>query len=112
MLSHSAGQVVTVFKGYGNVPCILYAAAIFTLFKYTDKMRVMAFLETLVKPLSDCTFGIYLTHMFALETVIKVSDRVGFGLPLRILLEAVALVLVIALVKLLTKIPYVRRIVG
>ena len=112
LLSHSAGQVITIFKGYGNVPCILYAVAIFTLFKYTDKTRVMAFLEKLVKPLSDCTFGIYLTHMFALETVIKVSDRVAFGLPLRILLEAVALVLVIALVKLLTKIPYVRRIVG
>lgn len=64
LLSIGAHQVVSNFKGYLNLPSVLYAVAIFTFFKYVKLnetlVRILLFFE-------KQTFGIYLIHWFIIR---------------------------------------------
>lgn len=65
-LSQQANAVVGSFKGYLNVPSVLYATAIFVFFKYaklpTSVVKVLSLFE-------KQTFGIYLIHWFILSVL-------------------------------------------
>ncbi|MBD8975128.1 acyltransferase [Veillonella magna] len=71
--SMDAGKIVQLYKGYLNIPCILYSIGIFLLFKdvgerydiYSEKKEILSFL-------SQYTFPVYLLHFF----ILKIFDKV------------------------------------
>lgn len=65
--SFNAGQIVQTYKGYLNVPSIVYASAIFTFFKYVKKGKIFNGIYKICKFISPMSFGIYLIHSLILE---------------------------------------------
>ena len=62
-LSLKEGHISDIYKGYVNVPCILYSCGVFLLFKdIGNKMMQSSFISKLINFLGKYTFGIYLLH--------------------------------------------------
>lgn len=73
-VSVAAGKVLVTYKGYLNLPSVLYATAIFTFFRYfplNDKI------DKFVQLFEQQTFGIYLVHWFVLKALSKVGVRIS-----------------------------------
>lgn len=108
--SYQAGEIVTLFKGYTNVPCALYSTAIFLFFRNVDFTKWNSRVKAILNYLSTETFGVYLTHMFVitgLTAVFKVSWDSFFNRTL----GAVAVFLTITVVcKQLKKVPLFRLV--
>lgn len=70
-VSMEAGKVLRTYKGYGNVPCILYSLGLFLFVKenvhWIDTMSFRGGLEKL----KNYTFAIYLLHWFVMQLLIK-----------------------------------------
>lgn len=72
--SFAAGQLVDTYKGYLNVPCILYSIGVFLLIRYEiSKILGIQFLKKLVEFLAHYTFGIYLIHIYVLWTIVHIT---------------------------------------
>jgi len=111
-VSMQAGSVVSTYKGYNNLPCILYSAGIFTWFRYTgEKLMKIKWLEKLVLLISDYTFGIYLVHMFLIYfirnsfTVDVTSILYRLGMPF------IVVPIAVLIIRIIKRIPVLRRIV-
>lgn len=113
VLSVRAGDIDMTFKGYANVPCVLYATGVFLFFKRhahgtSPLARPIAFL-------SEYTFGVYLLHVFVMNAVQRyvfgaldiptVSIVYRLGAPILIIPVCV---LIIYLIR---KVPVLRAIV-
>lgn len=64
--SYQAGEIVTLVKGYMNVPCALYSTAIFLFFRNVDFTKWNSRVKSVLNYLSTETFSVYLLHMFAI----------------------------------------------
>lgn len=72
-LSMQAGQIVKIYKGYLNVPCILYSIGVFVFLKdLTPFLMSKAWLHKLFNFLSKYTFAIYLLQWFFLKLCIDI----------------------------------------
>lgn len=58
------GRINLLFKGYENWPCVLYSAAMFVYFKYSDWTFITRnkTLTLLLENIVSCSLGIYLLH--------------------------------------------------
>ena len=72
-LSYRIGDIGRTFKGYLNVPYILYSIAVFTFFKERDYGKCNFKIFKFVKYFSGTTFGIYLMHWFILDIFKQVT---------------------------------------
>ncbi len=66
-LSYRHNELSMTFKGYNNLPSVLYAVAVFVWFKYCNYDKITSRFpkfEQLVNQLASLTFGIYLIHGF------------------------------------------------
>lgn len=70
--SYQAGEVVSLFKGYTNLPGALYSTAIFLFFRYFNFDRVGNKVKRALEYVSSETFNVYLIHMFVLNMTTKV----------------------------------------
>lgn len=66
-LSYAVGEIIQTFKGYVNLPCVLYSVAIFTFFRYHGNNKWMKSLIKYINPLMGTTLGIYLIHWYLLD---------------------------------------------
>ena len=108
------GQIVSFYKGYYNLPCLLYSTGIFLLIKQIG-MKIKG--EKTIKVftyLQGYTFPIYLIHRYYLDVFEENIhffnvDRASllYVIPATIL----ALILSVLTTMLLRKIPFLRRIV-
>lgn len=110
-LSFRNNEVTTLFKGYMNVPCILYSAAIFLLFKKIPFEKFPEYLLKVITFFSGQTFGIYLIHIF----LITIADKC-FGIaPVRfvpsVLFAFVIFMISGFLIKIMQKIPIIKHII-
>lgn len=111
-LSYEAGSIVGTYKGYLNLPCVLYSAAIFVFFKYTDGTRFMGGIYRIAKPFDGATLGIYLMHIYILWQIPGWRSSLSMQSFIYRLLAAVLIFAASALItRLLQKIPVVKRIV-
>lgn len=111
LLSYRAGAVNGIFKGYLNLPCVLYSVGIFILFKYLDRTRVMAYLYTITFPVADTTFGIYLIHWFLMDVFLRISHINPTSIVYRIVGGFVIFIVASIIIKIIKKIPILRQIV-
>ena len=109
-LSYQAGAIVDLYKGYLNLPCIIYSFAIFTFFKYHRYWN-----GTLMKTVglfNGTTLGIYLIHWFLLD---QINRKFPFISPLslfyRVVIGVGIFILASVIVRILQKMPIINIIV-
>lgn len=102
-LSMKAGTIVSVFKGYTNVPCVLYAISFFVFMKQSIKRMENSKIIQLIACLDKYTFSVYLMHWFVKDIMIAIFD-----INIRSMLYRVgAPILIFAICVLITK--FVRK---
>lgn len=111
-LSYQAGSIVSDFKGYTNVPCILYATAVFVFGKYffRNKKVDRIFLK-LTTPFIKQTFGIYLIHWFVKYIWTYSNIFSVTSISYRILGSIFVFFVSAGLVHIMQKIPVIKRTV-
>lgn len=68
VLSRRVGHVDMLFKGYLNLPCILYSVGIFVFFKQlANSKKLVGVIKRPVLFLQKYTFAIYLIHSFLIN---------------------------------------------
>lgn len=111
-LSVHKGEIVNTFKGYNNLPCLLFSVAVFVFLKYnTEKILRWKLLEKAINLISGYTFSIYLMHWFLLDIFIRVTDVDTRSLLYRLGVPFIVIPVAIAVSWVLKKIPLLRRIV-
>lgn len=106
-VSMRAGEILSTFKGYVNVPCILYSTAIFLFIKQCYKCYKEPRLVTwIVKHIKGYTFSIYLVHRPILQTVLSVFHLNKVLLSYRLIMPFIILAISILFIWIIRKIPY------
>ncbi len=109
--SVSANEISGVFKGYSNVPCVLYSVAVFTFIKYaTPAILKNSFIARAVNFLRSYTLSIYLLHIYLLWAATGVLKGIQYSILFRLLGPFFIIAVAICAAWLIRKIPVVRRI--
>lgn len=69
-LSMKTGKIIQTYKGYTNLPCVLYSLSIFLVVK-ENASRLMNRFKYIFMILKDYTFAIYLLHWFVMTALVK-----------------------------------------
>lgn len=73
-LSYENGEVIQTFKGYTNLPSILYATSAFVFIKYACRVGgINKILHKITAPFVKLTFGIYLIHWFVMYILLYIN---------------------------------------
>ena len=116
LLSYNADTSVLTTLGYTEFATALYASAIFC-FVRNMKHKVLSDprLQSVLKTLSGCSFGIYLSHYLAMyferKVILEPIHISNISAISRFLCPFLTYALCVGLVLILKKIPVLRRIV-
>lgn len=109
-LSMQAGEIVRTFKGYENLPCLLYSVAVFILLQQIGNHLPKKAI-TLVDFLTRYSFPVYLLHWFVLQIIAAQAISVDTTtLAYRLLTPLAVYALIIPVAWLVRKIPGGRYI--
>ena len=109
-LSFEAGSIVQTYKGYLNVPCILYSVGMFVLFKQVgEKIKSTKFISV-IEWLSGYTFAVYLLHWFVKDTMVRELNINVQSVLYRLGGPIVIFAICVGITGLIRKIPIVRKI--
>ena len=111
LFSWRAGEVADILKGYTAPLCIFYSSAIFLLFKLFPFERLPKLINSAIAFFSGQTFGIYLIHVFLMQIAAYKFNINPLNPIARLVYAFVLFLLSGIIVKLLQKIPTVKRVV-
>ncbi len=105
-LSIEAGYIVDKFKGYINVPCVLYSIALFIFLKelvnkYENK-KIISFILRFNK----YTFAVYLIHFFVMDILVDLFIINTFSIYYRVIGAFIIFILCCVFTKIIRKIPF------
>ena len=110
-LSLEANEIVTRFKGYANLLCIVYSFWIYLLVRRIElKLKSNIKIKNAIEYLSKYVFAIYLLHIFVLKYIIDVfkldmnASITRWGLPFVVIPICMLIIYVLRKNKLLAKI--------
>lgn len=110
-LSMEANKIVTTFKGYDNILCIIYSFWIYLLVrKIEPKLHNNRTFKNIIEFLAKYTLAIYLLHIFVLNYIVDVFNPdmnaavARFGLPFVIIPICVLIAYILRQNKFLAKI--------
>ena len=106
LASYYTGNINSTFKGYLNMPCVMYSVSIFVLFKYIDTSKFIDRLHRVTKFFADSSFGVYLMHWFIIDIFLR-NSTVDYRNIFYRLFGGIG----VFLTKLIHKIPVLERIV-
>ena len=109
-LSSSAGSIVSTYKGYTNVPSILYSFGIFVFLKQIGTRIMEGRLSRLFCFLKDYTFPVYLMHWFIITALQRVFQFDTISLIYRLGLPVLIFIITICITRLIRMIPFLKRI--
>lgn len=110
-LSYDAGKIVSTFKEYGNLPCVMYSAAVFLAFNQIRFDKVNKTIMKIVNFFAPATFGIYLMHMFFIEFLVTKNLVDKYSIIYRVG-GAIVIFLVSGIItRLIQKIPVLKKII-
>ena len=112
VLSFNAGYIDDVLRDYHNVPAALYGTAVFLAFQDLGRTKFGNFLFRCVKPLGECTLGVFLLHALIINLVYLYTPFLTISIFGQLLIGVLIFVCCLAVVKLVLQIPYVRIIFG
>lgn len=111
-LSIASNQLNILFKGYNNLPAVLYSLGIFVLIKY-DLVKLMKFniVLKLVNIVNSYSFGIYLIHWYILKGIIKIFNIDNHSIIFRLFAPFIIIFISMIIIFLIRKIPLIKKIV-
>lgn len=110
-LSMQAGEIVQVYKGYLNVPCILYSTGVFIFFRYEGgKIMKSSFCRKLIDFLKQYTFSCYLMHWFIIKILIRTFSLDERSIVYRLLSPFVIVAINVLVTYFLRKLPFFRKV--
>lgn len=110
--STEAGTVISTYKGYANVPTILYSVGVFVWFRYHgEEILKIAIIRKAILLVSEYAFGIYLIHWFVIRALNRIINIGNTSIAYRLGMPFLVVPLSIAIIWVLRKIPVVKRIV-
>ncbi len=112
LLSIERGSLQSIFKGYNNVPCVLYSLGIFVLLKDISKrIEKIDWIRNTITVLGKYTFEVYLIHWYIIIIFNDMFEINTKSIFYRLLFPYSVYVIVIAIVWCMRKIPLIRDIV-
>lgn len=111
-LSVAAGSIVSVYKGYNNVPCVMYSVAVFLLLKqiWGGKLGQVLSAKRLIRFLRNYTFSLYLIHWYVMKIMVKELDINTQSIYYRLGAPFVILAITVLVTAVMRKIPFVKNI--
>ena len=110
ILSYEQCGINEMFKGYLNVPSILWSVCVFLAFKQIQQKQIVSkFLSKITKPFQGTTFGIYLVHWFLID-ILQKTEINQMSIWYRTIGAIMVFVICAILVKILQKISILSRI--
>lgn len=104
LLSIEAGHIVQTYKGYQNLPCILYSISVFVLGKYCGyRLLNNQIIRRIVSFFSSYTYSFYLLHWFVIQIIIQQFQPNIRSIVYRLGCPILIIVVVILITKLLRK---------
>lgn len=111
-LSIKAGSIQSLYKGYNNIPCVLYSIGVFVLLRdIADWIRKSEKAVKLINFLGEYTFPLYLIHWFILRIRANMIVLDTKSIIYRLIAPYIIFAIVIAITWCLRKIPFIRKIV-
>ena len=110
-LSMAAGEIVRTYKGYVNLPVLLYSFAVFVLFSRIGPRVMASPVGGLVRLVGKYTFPIYLIHWYVMDTIVRTFHVPTTSIWYRLGAPFVIVPVVMLITWLLRKLPGVRAIV-
>ena len=107
----AAGEIVQTYKGYTNLPALLYSLAVFTLLQRIGPGVMASKLGGLVRLVGKYTFPVYLIHWFVMDTLVRSFSIPTTSIWYRLGAPLVIVPVVMGVTWLLRKVPGVRTIV-
>lgn len=109
-LSYKIGEIDTMFKGYLNIPTVMYSVTIYYLFKEFVNINNPKIINKL-NNISNATFGIYLIHIYIIRIIEKIL-HIRTSFTFFKLIETCAVFIVSYLIiYIMKKIPIIKELV-
>ena len=110
-LSFEAGKVINTYKGYTNLPSVLYSIGIFLFIKY-DLIKIMKIniISRIVHFLDFYTLGIYLIHYYFLGFLMLKFNVQITSIVYRLLSPIFAITMSVIAIYVIRKIPIIEKI--
>lgn len=111
ILSVEAGEVILTFKGYNNVPCVLYSVGIFILLKDIGSVALETKMATFIKWLAGYTYPIYLMQFLLFDLVGHMSFVNTKSLLYRLGAPFIMASVIVAITSLMRRNPLLKKMV-
>ena len=109
-LSVEKGRIMTNFKGYQNVPCVLYSAGVFVMLKQIGIKVMSGKAARFFQRLGNYTFPIYLMQFITLGIGSRLPFIESASLLYTLAAPAAMIPVIIAGAWIIRRIPVIRRI--
>ena len=111
-LSKEAGKIISNYKGYNNIPNVLYSIGVFLILKdIGEKIEHSKWLRKLITILGKYTFELYLLHWFILQICVPLFRIDILSIYYRLFAPYPIFLIIIILTWVIRKTPVLRRIV-
>lgn len=110
-LSIEEREIVKLFKGYVNVPCVLYSTGVFVFLRYSgEKIMKNHFFRKMINFLKSYTFSLYLMHWFILQVILRAFSLDIRSIYYRLLSPFVVVIINILITYFLRKLPFFGKL--
>ena len=110
--SVEVGEMVSIYKEYKNVPCMLSAIGVYVFIKqigmHLKNERIIRFIEWL----SGYSFSIYLVHQFVIVLVIQKVFTHSHTLIYKLTMPFLTIAISILIIWIVRKIPVLRKVLS
>lgn len=104
------GEIIRTYKGYTNLPCVLYSIGIFVFIKYIS-VKLNDFIILIFRNLSGYTFGVYLIHIYLIRGVERYLRIDNTNLKYRLFAPFAVFFITVGMCWVIKKIPVVKNII-
>lgn len=110
-LSMLHGEIDGTFKGYLNVPCILYSVGLFVFFRYAgENLMEKKIIGKIINVLKSYTFSLYLLHWYILQIILRITHVSPASIVYRLSAPFITFAIVVVVTWIMRKIPILRKL--
>lgn len=109
-LSIQSGEIISTYKGYQKLPCLLYSIGIFLFVKNISKYFSGDLFMKIVNWLSSYTFPLYLLHWFIMNIMLKMFNINTLSIIYRIFVPFLIFIINIFITCIIRKLPFGKDI--
>ena len=111
VLSMAAGTVIDTYKGYTNVPCILFSVAVFLFYQQVgNRVMRVRWVRKVIGFLREYTFSLYLLHWFLIQIYVARCYPDIYTVFYRLVLPFPIIAIIIVIAFIVKKIPVIKHL--